>query len=142
MNDKHSEEILLRHDIRPTAVRILVLQAMERFSDTFSLADLEVATETVDKSTIFRTLTLFVAHHLLHIIEDGSGSTKYCICYNDHCCSLDELHCHFHCEQCGRTFCLEQAHIPAIKYPAGFEVHQINYLIKGKCPDCRTKQRN
>ena len=142
MNDKHCEEILLHHDIRPTAVRILVLQAMERFSDTFSLADLEVATETIDKSTIFRTLTLFVAHHLLHIIEDGSGSTKYCICYNEHCCSLDELHCHFHCEQCGRTFCLEQAHIPAIKYPAGFEVHQINYLIKGKCPDCRTKQRN
>ena len=114
MNDKHCEEILSHHDIRPTAVRILVLQAMERFSDTFSLADLEVATETVDKSTIFRTLTLFVAHHLLHIIEDGSGSTKYCICYNDHHCSLDELHCHFHCEQCGRTFCLEQTHMPRL----------------------------
>ncbi len=139
MNEKHGEELLLRHDIRPTAVRMLVLQAMERFDDTFSLADLEVATETVDKSSIFRTLTLFAAHHLLHTVEDGSGTTKYCLCRNDHDCKPDELHCHFHCERCGRTYCLEQTHIPAIDCPEGFEVHQINYLVKGLCPDCRTK---
>ncbi len=139
MNEKHGEELLLRHDIRPTAVRLLVLQAVNRFDDTFSLADLEAATETIDKSSIFRTLTLFAAHHLLHIVEDGSGATKYCLCRNDHDCTPDELHCHFHCERCGRTYCLEQTHIPAIDCPEGFEVHQINYLVKGLCPDCRTK---
>lgn len=51
--------MLLRHGIRPTAVRILVLEAMEHFEHTFSLADLETEADTLDKSSIFRSLTLF-----------------------------------------------------------------------------------
>ena len=96
-------ETLTRHGIRPTAVRMLVLDAMERFSDTFTLADLEEATDGMDRSSIYRTLTLFVRRHLLHLVEDGSGSAKYCVCHNDHACRIDEMHCHFHCEACGRT---------------------------------------
>ena len=36
MDTKHCEEVLLRHGIRPTAVRMLVLEATERFEGTFS----------------------------------------------------------------------------------------------------------
>ena len=133
------EEVLLRHGIRPTAVRMLVLEATERFEGTFSLADLEEATDGIDKSSIFRTLVLFTERHLLHVIEDGSGSAKYCVCRNDHACRLGELHCHFHCEACGKTFCLPGEHVPAVRYPAGFEAREINYLIKGLCPECRAK---
>lgn len=139
MEANHCEEVLQHHGIRPTAVRILVLEAMEQFSDTFSLADLETVADTLDKSSIFRTLVLFTQHHLLHVIEDGSGATKYCLCHNDHACHIDELHCHFHCLECGRTYCLDQTHIPAIVCPEGFEVCEINYLIKGRCPECKAK---
>ena len=128
MDSRHCEEVLRHHGIRPTAVRMLVLDAMERFSDTFSLADLEEATDAIDRSSIFRTLT-------------GSGSAKYCVCHNDHACRIDELHCHFHCEACGRTLCLDHTQIPVIAYPAGYEVRQIDYLLKGLCPTCREKQR-
>lgn len=131
--------LLERHEIRPTAVRLLVLREIEAFRDTFSMADLEEALESVDKSTIFRTLTLFADRHLLHMIEDGSGSTKYCLCRNDHDCGVDELHCHFYCEACQKTFCLDHTHVPAVRYPAGFEVRQIDYLLKGLCPECAKK---
>ena len=140
MNSSHCEEILLKHGIRPTAVRMLALEAMERFDHTFSLSDLETEADTLDKSSIFRSLTLFAEHHLLHVIEDGSGATKYCLCHNDHACRIEELHCHFHCEACGKTFCLDNVHIPVIHYPAGYEVREINYLVKGRCPDCRSKR--
>ena len=90
-------ETLTRHGIRPTAVRLLIYKTALRFHDTFSMSELEDALESVDKSTVFRTLSLFAARHLLHEIEDGSGSTKYCICRNDRPCGIDELHCHFHC---------------------------------------------
>ena len=50
MDTKHCEEVLLRHGIRPTAVRMLVLEATERFEGTFSLADLEEANDGIDKS--------------------------------------------------------------------------------------------
>ena len=115
-------ETLTRHGIRPTAVRLLIYKTALRFHDTFSMSELEDALESVDKSTVFRTLSLFAARHLLHEIEDGSGSTKYCICRNDRPCGIDELHCHFHCEACRKTFCLDYTHIPAVRYPAGFEV--------------------
>ena len=133
-------ETLTRHGIRPTAVRLLIYKTALRFHDTFSMSELEDALESVDKSTVFRTLSLFAARHLLHEIEDGSGSTKYCICRNDRPCGIDELHCHFHCEACRKTFCLDYTHIPAVRYPAGFEVRQIDYLLKGLCPDCRAKR--
>ena len=127
-------ETLTRHGIRPTAVRLLIYKTALRFHDTFRMSELEDALESVDKSTVFRTLSLFAARHLLHEIEDGSGSTKYCICRNDRPCGIDELHCHFHCEACRKTFCLDYTHIPAVRYPAGFEVRQIDYLLKGLCP--------
>ena len=116
-------ETLTRHGIRPTAVRLLIYKTALRFHDTFSMSELEDALESVDKSTVFRTLSLFAARHLLHEIEDGSGSTKYCICRNDRPCGIDELHCHFHCEACRKTFCLDYTHIiPAVDafHPAGF----------------------
>lgn len=140
MSSNPSEEVLLQHGIRPTAVRILVLETMERFGNTFSLADLETEAGTLDKSSIFRSLALFAEHHLVHVIEDGSGATKYCLCHNDHACRVEELHCHFHCEVCGKTYCLDQTHVPVIRYPVGFEVREINYLIKGRCPACRSKR--
>lgn len=133
--------LLSQHGIRPTAVRILIYRTMDGFSDTFSMSELEDELGSVDKSTIFRTLVLFAEHHVVHEIEDGSGSMKYCLCRNDHVCGIDELHCHFYCEECRKTFCLDHTHIPAVRHPAGFEVRQVEYLLKGVCAECRAKHR-
>lgn len=131
-----AERLLERHEIKPTSSRILVVKAMEAFPDTFSLSDLETELESVDKSTIFRVLTLFAQHSLIHEIDDGSGSTKYCLCHNTHPCDVDELHCHFYCESCHKTFCLSNIHVPPIHLPAGFKAGYATYVLKGTCPDC------
>lgn len=138
MSSSEITERLEHHDVRPTAVRLLVYRTMLEFTDTFSLADLEEALDTVDKSTIFRTLETFTEHHLVHEIEDGSGARKYCICHNEHLTGPDEdLHCHFYCESCQKTFCFDEIHIPPVKCPEGYETHQVEYIIKGICPNCR-----
>ena len=111
-SEADSDEVFRRHNIRPTAVRVLVYNAIKSFHDTFSMSDVEDALETVDKSSIFRTLALFAGQHLVHEIEDGSGSAKYCLCRNDHVCEAEEMHCHFYCESCHKTFCLDHTHIP------------------------------
>lgn len=139
MSNPDTVEIMEKHGVRPTAIRILIYKAMQEFHDTFSLADLEISLETVDKSTIFRTLETFTASHLVHETEDGRGAKKYCVCHNDHDCSPDEMHCHFYCESCHKTFCLDTIHIPPVTCPDGYELHEIEYLIKGICPDCRKK---
>ena len=57
-------KILEQRGIKPTAIRMLVLKAMMETEQAVSLLDLENKLDTVDKSTIFRTITLFVSHHL------------------------------------------------------------------------------
>lgn len=134
------DKILSNHGVRPTAVRSLIYRAAEAHVNTFSLAELEEELATVDKSTIFRTLMLFAEHHLLHEIEDGSGSKKYCVCHRDHACAIEERHVHFYCERCRTTYCLEHTFIPPVDIPEGFVATDGEYIIKGLCPRCSSRQ--
>lgn len=136
MHNDEIEKILENHGVRPTAVRCLIYRAAEAHDHTFSLMELEQELDTVDKSTIFRTLTLFTENHLLHETEDGSGSKKYCVCHHDHACALNERHIHFFCTHCQTTYCLENTFIPPVDIPEGFKAEDAEYIIKGICPKC------
>ena len=133
MDEKLYLKKLALREIKPTAIRLLILRTMMQHKEAFSLLDLENDLDTVDKSTIYRTITLFLTHHLIHAIDDGSGSLKYAVCSNDCNCEVDDLHTHFYCEKCHRTFCLKSIHIPMVTLPQGFTV---NYVLKGLCADC------
>jgi len=133
---KNDSEILSKHGIKPTANRLLILEAMKKMGHTFSLNDMEEELLTMDKSTIFRTLVLFLEQHLIHSVEDGSGSLKYCVCHNDGDCLPEEFHCHFYCEECCQTFCLEDVRTPLVNVPDGYFVREINYILKGVCSGC------
>lgn len=140
-DEKKYLEMLARRDIQPTAIRLLVLDAMMQARQSVSLADLDNALDTVDKSTIYRTLTLFLGHHLIHSIDDGTGSFKYAVC-NDECsCGVADLHTHFHCEHCNRTFCFTNLPAPMVNLPEGFTINSINYVLKGLCPECAGHHR-
>lgn len=132
-------EKLEKRGIKPTAMRLLILKTMMQSHRAVSLSDLEQMLDTVDKSTIFRTITLFLSHHLVHSIDDGSGALKYAICSNECMCALEDLHTHFYCEKCHKTFCLEQIPIPNVALPKGFTLQSINFVMKGTCADCSGK---
>ncbi|MCD8211303.1 MAG: transcriptional repressor, partial [Prevotella sp.] len=51
--------------IKPTAIRVLILREMSRGDETVSLPQLERLLPTIDKSTISRTLSLFLLHKLI-----------------------------------------------------------------------------
>ena len=101
-----------------------------------SLSELENKIMTIDKSGVFRTLSLFKEHHLVHVIEDGGDGVRYELCHSSHDGLDDDLHVHFFCEQCQRTFCLDEIPVPAIPLPIGFEMTSVNYIVKGICPQC------
>lgn len=106
-----------------TAVRLLVVRALANAECALSLTDLEGRIGTVDKSSIFRTLALFLQHHLIHDVEDGTGQVKYALCAERcHCgedvhAGLTDLHTHFYCEKCHRTFCLRGLPVPQVELP-------------------------
>ena len=65
MSTKQCEDMLVGKGVRPSPA---------------SLFELEAELETLDKSTISRSLALLLEHHAIHSFEDGSGSIKYEIC--------------------------------------------------------------
>ena len=69
--------LLTAHDVKPTANRIVIAEALAAADCPMSVKELEYSILSIDKSNIFRTLMLFKAHHLVHVIEDGNGSVKY-----------------------------------------------------------------
>ncbi len=133
------EQSLDNAGVRVTAVRLLIWKTIRNgFHDAFSLADLETVLPTVDRSTLFRNLSVLTEAHLLHEIDDGSGSQKYCVCHIDdtrHC----QGHIHLTCRICHRTFCLTNVKIPPVPLPEGFVQEETEYVVKGICKECSAK---
>ena len=130
------ETRLEHHGVKPTAMRLLVCQELEKARRPLSLRELEDCMPTAERSTIFRTLTLLLQHHLIHAIEDGSGSLRYEACRGHDDCTIEDQHIHFYCERCHRTFCFQDTRIPQVSLPEGFSMSAVNYMIKGLCPNC------
>ncbi len=123
-------------NIRPTAMRELVLQIFTKNSVALSLTDIEHVLESADKTTLFRTLKTFHKKGLIHSIDDGSGSAKYALCHESCSCSPEELHVHFLCNSCKQTFCLNDIPIPVMSLPKGFTLGSVNMVVKGICANC------
>lgn len=140
----NSQDIISRLEskgIRPTANRILVMKTLMGEQNPQSLSNLERKMVSMDKSSIFRTLTLFLEHDVVHAFEDGRGVLCYELCEEKGACDHHDGHIHFYCESCQRSFCMEDIHIPSFELPEGFYPHSISFVIKGECPDCRKKHQ-
>lgn len=130
------EQSLMNAGVHVTAIRLMVWREIRhRLTEAFSLADVEALLPTVDRSTLFRTLACLRDAHLLHDIDDGTGSQKYCVCHLDDTRQCTG-HVHLTCRKCHRTFCLSDVRIPAVTLPAGFEVEETEYIVKGVCARC------
>lgn len=136
MTNREIEERLEHRGVKLTAMRLLVYEELEKAHRPLSLRELEDRMPTAERSTIFRALTLLLQHHLVHDIEDGSGSLRYEICTSDDHHEHDDRHIHFYCEHCHRTYCLHNTRIPQVDLPEGFQMTSINYMVKGLCPTC------
>lgn len=141
MNSQDMISRLESKGIRPTANRILVMKTLMGEQNPQSLSNLERNMVSMDKSSIFRTLTLFLEHDVVHAFEDGRGVLCYELCEEKGACDHHDGHIHFYCESCQRSFCMEDIHIPSFELPEGFYPHSISFVIKGECPDCRKKHQ-
>lgn len=137
MDEKTATTFLQDHGIKPTANRIVIAKALAREGRPVSMKELEASIHTIDKSNIFRTLTLFRSQHLVHTLEDGSDTVRYELCLSHDENEDEDLHVHFYCEHCHRTYCLYDTPIPAVRLPRGYEQTTVNYMVKGICPKCR-----
>jgi len=133
---KDIETKLEVRNIKPTAMRELVLKVLSEQKAAISLADLEQKFEKVDKVTLYRTLKTFEDNKLIHSIDDGTGSIKYALCREACQCHPEDLHVHFFCTKCKQTYCLNDIPVPSVNLPVHFTLENINMVVKGICSSC------
>lgn len=141
MDSNECISLLERHGVKATANRIVVVKALAAVNRPLSLAELERGIISIDKSGVFRALTLFRDHHLVHVIDDGGDGARYELCHSHACDHDDDTHVHFYCERCHRTFCIEGQQIPPVALPAGYVMATANYVVKGLCPECTGNEK-
>ncbi|PYF69984.1 Fur family transcriptional regulator [Pedobacter nutrimenti] len=140
MRTEELESRLVKKNINPTAMRLLVLDFLLKQISAISLNDLEKGMEPADRITLYRTLKVFEEKGLVHQIEDGTGAAKYALC-KEQCeeGSHHDVHLHFFCNQCQATYCLSKTPIPEITLPVHFRSEEINVVVKGICDQCEIK---
>ena len=104
MEEKHLLELMESHGIKPTANRIVIARALAAAGRPMSMTELETVVETIDKSNVFRTLQAFREAHLVHVLDDSGDGVRYELCHSHHDDEDDDVHVHFYCEKCHRTF--------------------------------------
>ena len=131
------EKILIKNNVKPTAMRLLVLQFLSSKEIAVSLTNIEEYFDNSERTTLYRTLKTFVENGIAHQIDDGTGITKYALCEENCDCDINnDLHLHFHCTNCNETTCLTDHKIPQIKVPEGFVAENVNLVVKGICDKC------
>ncbi len=133
---KETDKKLTMRNIKPTAMRELVLKVLTEQNVAINLTDLEQKFDNADKTTLYRTLKTFEENKLIHSIDDGTGAVKYALCKETCQCHPEDLHVHFLCTKCQHTYCLNDISIPSIELPVNFKLETINMVVKGICPNC------
>lgn len=127
--------LLSNSGVRLTPIREQIYEAINGHEEALSMMDIELLLDTVDKSTISRSLHIFLEVGAVHKIDDGTGVYKFAVSPFD----IEEIqpHAHFYCDKCARTYCIDEIALPsAINLPEGFRYKSLNLVFKGVCPNC------
>lgn len=133
-------EILKRHKLRQTAIRMQVLEVFLSHTGAVSQSDLEQWLGPVDRITLYRTLRAFEEQGIIHRALDATGKLKFALCAGE--CSTGEhfdAHAHLYCERCERTLCLNDIAPPAIPTHTNFQVNSAFLALHGICTACTEK---
>lgn len=140
MTKEEIEARLQKAGVKRTPVRYLIFRLLTEARAPMSAKEIEDGLETVDRSSISRTLALFHDRDLVHSIDDGSGSVRYEACMSLHGHSFNDQHVHFHCTRCDRTECLEEVAVTMSMLPDGYELRNVNFMLTGLCSACARKE--
>lgn len=121
--------------LRVTPKRLAVLEAIEAAHMALSHADLEAALPAaIDAVTLYRTLESFVEVGLLSKAVGADRISRFALLQGeggDH-----HQHAHFHCDACGRVYCLPAKPPRQPQVPEGFAVAAVDLNVHGHCADC------
>lgn len=130
---------LKKHSLSVTESRKRILQLFLEEKGALAHGDIEKrAGEKFDRVTIYRTLQTFLEKGIIHSIPTADNAIRYALC-KDQCSAghHHDHHIHFICNNCHRTYCLDDVVTPDIKMPKGYQASHVEVVVEGVCKDCR-----
>lgn len=128
-----TSDILLSEDIRPSYIRIRILDTLCSGANHLSIDEIykQLIDEipTLSKTTIYNNINLFMEKNLVKKLDFGDAEMRYEYKRNNHG--------HFFCEKCNQIYDIQidlSADIP--KSLTGFEIKHQDLIYKGVCKDC------
>lgn len=132
------KEILSKNNLQRTPCRVSVLEVLQQAGIAFSEQEIkDKLPYEYDRATIFRTLRTFVENDLIHEVIVNRNEVKYALTGHQASTQGQPGHAHFHCDNCGRVYCLGAVSRALLNIPDGFEISGFEVLFNGKCVQCR-----
>jgi len=135
------ELILKNHGFRKTSFRKELLGLFYECKASLTAGDIRSMLESsIDKVTIYRALDSFEENGLIHKVPDKNNVTRYALSQTE-CDSKGQKtssHAHFICNNCDKTFCIDDIKVPEVKnIDSGFSIKKTTLTLEGYCPDCK-----
>lgn len=137
------EGLLKKYKLRNTQIRRSVIEIFQSQSHALSHQIIERELDSkFDRVTLYRTLKSFEEVGLIHRVANDQDRIEYALCGTscaNHSHKHVDNHVHFKCNECAKTFCLEQTHIPKVELPEKYRVDDYQMLLTGVCGTCNNE---
>ena len=131
----NAKNILHLHNLKRTGCREGILDIIIKASNPLSENEIRDRLPlNFDRTTFYRSFKTLLEHNILHKIVIDNQLVKFGIGYSD---SDNINHAHFFCNTCKNVQCLEPVNIKMPMLPRGFQVQEIEIIIKGLCQNCQ-----
>ena len=138
----HLIEDIRQRGYRMTPQRDMILEAIHASGHMTAdeiYQQVHVKSPAVNLATVYRTLELLKALHLVSAIDTGEGCAHYEL-------AGDQPHHHLVCEACGQTLELDQDLLVPLEQELckryGFQMNLDHLALFGLCPKCQKPKRN
>ena len=131
--------ILRSHELRPTKIRIAVIDLLQNDTSALSHSEIEKRLEmNVDRVTLFRTLNNFTEKNIVHRIVNDNSVASYALCDLEKCTveGHSDKHVHFKCDQCGKIYCVALNNSFYPKISTDFVITEWKISVEGICYSC------
>jgi len=130
--------ILKQYRVSITRTRIFLLNLFLQSNEALTLQYfLNNPLHHLDRTTIFRTLNLFVEKKIILRIPAADGINNYLFLQ-----AKDPVHSYFICRGCKKIVPMEMIVLPEIKLPDDFIYQNTEIKVSGLCSSCRSRKQN
>jgi Fur family ferric uptake transcriptional regulator len=120
---------------RVTSGRIAILAVLREAARPLSESEVEakLGEGAVDRVTVYRVLEWLTAEGLARRVVDAAGVYRFEVMSE-----TERAHAHFHCDTCGKVFCLDEVERLPLVLPRGFRSEGFDVTVRGRCARCAT----